>query len=68
MTFLRTLRKVVFGETWLLPVGLGLVFTVCALLRWLARDGWLDFGGFGLLAGVALVLTLSVAVSARPHN
>lgn len=68
MSFLRTLRKLLFGETWLLPAGLGLVIACCALLRSSVSDGWHDFGGFVLLAGVALVLSLSVAVSARPRR
>jgi hypothetical protein len=65
MSFLRALRKLVLGETWLLPIGLGLVVAGSALWRSVS-DGWPDFGGFGLLAGVSVVLVLSVAVTARP--
>jgi hypothetical protein len=67
MSFLRTLRKLLLGETWLLPVGLAIVLAATVLVRHLLGDGWHDVGGFVLLTGVAGVLLLSVAVSARPR-
>jgi membrane protein implicated in regulation of membrane protease activity len=68
MTFLRTLRKLLLGETWLLPVGLAIAVAASAVLSSLASDTWADVGGFVLLAGVAIVLVLSVHVSARPRR
>ena len=67
MSLLRTLRKLLFGETWLLPVGLAVTLAAAVLARQLLGDDWHDAGGFVLLAGVAGVLVLSVAVSARPR-
>jgi hypothetical protein len=68
MSFLRTLKKLVLGETWLLPAGLALVLAGSAVLRSLAGDSWHDFGGFVLLAGAATVLVASVVSSARPRS
>ena len=67
MTTLRTLKKLLFGETWLLPLGLAPVVGVTGLLL---RGGAASarLGGFVLLAGVLVVLLLSVARSARPRT
>jgi hypothetical protein len=63
---LRTLRKLLLGETWLLPLGIAAVLVVGDLLiRPLARDAWADIGGFILLAGVLGLLLTSTARSAR---
>lgn len=68
MSLLRTLKNMVLGETWLLPLGVGVTTGACALGRSLLPDAtWHDVGGFALLAGVAFVLTLSVACGARPR-
>lgn len=67
MTTLRTLKKLLFGETWLLPLGLvPVVGATGLLLRGGAASARL--GGFVLLAGVLAVLLLSVARSARPRT
>jgi hypothetical protein len=69
MSFLRTVKKLVLGETWLLPAGLTAVVAAAALLvRPLLSNGWHHFGGFVLLAGVAIVLVLSVSLSARARR
>lgn len=65
MSFLRTLKKLLLGETWLLPIGLAVAVGVSLLLRSLLGGEWHDLGGFVLLAGVAAVLLLSVAYSSR---
>lgn len=66
MTLLRTLKQLVLGETWLLPLGVGLAVGACVLARSLLPLGaWEDAGGFALLACVAIVLTLSVGRSTR---
>jgi hypothetical protein len=65
MSLLRVLRKLVLGETWTLPLGVAAVLLVAAFVaRPLMHDAWRHGGGFLLLAGVAAVLTLSVALSA----
>ena len=67
MSLLRTVRKLILGETWTLPIGIATVVLVVALvLRPLLDDGaWRHAGGFVLLAGVGGVLLLSVAHSAK---
>jgi len=66
VTFLRTLRKLVLGETWILPLGVAAVVAAAALVvRPLADGAWEHAGGFVLLAGVLAVLFASVARSRR---
>ena len=56
MTFVRTLKKLVLGETWLLPAGLaGVVLLAGLVARPVLAGGWDHLGGFVLLAGVAAV-------------
>jgi hypothetical protein len=61
---MRTARKLIFGETWLLPFGLALVFLASLALRQAAPHGWAEYGGFALLAGVIVVALVSVGRSA----
>jgi len=69
MTVLRTLRKLVLGETWLLPAGLAVVIVAAALVvRPALAGGWRHAGGFALLAGAIAVLVLSVAAGAPPRS
>jgi hypothetical protein len=66
MSTLRALKKLLFGETWLLPAGIALVVAACALLiRPLNADLWQHDGGFILLAGVVAVLVAAVSRTAR---
>jgi len=66
MSTLRTLKKLVLGETWLLPVGITLVVSASGLLvRPLLGGAWDQLGGLVLLAGVVVVLLASVARGAR---
>jgi hypothetical protein len=66
MTTLLTLKKLVLGETWLLPLGTAAVLAIGALLlRPLSDEAWDHMGGFVLLAGVLAVLLTSVARGAR---
>jgi hypothetical protein len=65
MSVLRTLKKLILGETWILPLGTAAVVLLAALVaRPLMDDAWRRAGGFLLLAGVAVVLTVSVAITA----
>jgi membrane protein implicated in regulation of membrane protease activity len=68
MSFLRSLKKLILGETWLLPLGVGAVVAVCAVARSPLGDVWHDAGGFLLLAGVVIVLGASVTLSARSRR
>ncbi|MEA2180434.1 MAG: hypothetical protein QOG77_3731 [Solirubrobacteraceae bacterium] len=62
---MRTLRKLVLGETWALPVGIAVAVGAAALVRLIAGPGgwWEDAGGFVLLA--LLVAAFAVAVVKR---
>jgi hypothetical protein len=66
MNTLRTLKRLVLGETWLLPLGIAAVVAAAELvLRPLAADAWQHVGGFILLAAVLALLLTSVARGAR---
>ena len=66
MTALRTTKKLLLGETWLLPLGVAaVVFTLGLLVRPLADGEWKHAGGFLLLASVLCVLVGSIARGAR---
>ena len=67
MSLLRTLKKLLLGETWVLPAGLAVVVGGAALVaKPLLEGAWHHAGGFVLLVGVAVVLVLGVARGARP--
>ena len=68
MTLLRTLRKLVLGETWALPVGVAASVLVAAAAREVAgADGWFaDAGGWLLLGLLAVGFAVAVLRSARP--
>ncbi len=59
-TFLRSLRELVLGETWTLPIGVALVLGAGAVLDEVAPDFFEDAGGFVLLGGVIAVLLVTV--------
>lgn len=69
MSVLRTLRKLVLGETWRLPAGVALALVAAAGLRaGLGADGvWRSWGGvvLGVLLLAALAWSLAPAMS--PH-
>jgi hypothetical protein len=55
---MRTLRKLVLGETWTVPVGVALILLAGLLLR--GEGWWADAGAFVLLAGVVATLSASL--------
>jgi hypothetical protein len=65
MSTLRALKKLLLGETWMLPLGIAVVVAAGLLVRPLASHVWEHLGGFMLLAGVLAVLLASVAGAAR---
>lgn len=67
MNLLRVLKKLLLGETWLLPLGVGAAVILSLALRALLGDAWHHAGGFILLAAVTAALMLSVVASARPR-
>jgi hypothetical protein len=64
---IRTLRKLVLGETWALPLGVAAAVGCAGLLRALAGDAswWRDAGGFVLLALVLCALLVAVGRPGR---
>jgi hypothetical protein len=62
---MRTVKKLLLGETWFLPLGVACVLAGAGVLRRVAPHAWHDAGGALLAAGVVAVLCLSVARSAR---
>ena len=66
MSTLRTLKTLILGETWILPIGLAITLAAGGLvIRSVANSDWRHLGGFLLLAGVLAVLFASVNRSAR---
>ena len=59
MSVLRDLRKLVLGETWVLPLGVAALLAAALVLRAVAPDLWEDLGGFLLLGGVVALLVLA---------
>jgi hypothetical protein len=66
MSVLLTLKKLLFGETWLLPAGLALAVAAALVARHLLGVHWHELGGFVLLTGVIAVAVTTVSGSARP--
>ena len=62
MSALRALKKLVLGDTWVLPIGVAVVLLVGGLVvrPLLAEDTWSAIGGFVLLGGVLAALAVSV--------
>ncbi|MCW3012597.1 MAG: hypothetical protein JWO90_3001 [Solirubrobacterales bacterium] len=65
MSFLRTLRMLVLGETWVLPLGVLVVVLAGLGLRALDAALWREAGGPLLLAAVVVVLLAGVARTSR---
>ena len=64
---IRTLRKLVLGETWSLPIGVAVAVGAAALLHAAAGHAawWRDGGGFVLLALVVGALLVAVGRPTR---
>jgi hypothetical protein len=70
MSTLRQLRKLILGETWSLPVGVGVALAVAGILRAVdGHDQWWHRGGCFLLLGfVGLALTASLGGALRARR
>jgi hypothetical protein len=64
VSVLRELRRLVLGETWVLPLGVAALLAASLILRAVAPDLWEDAGGFLLLGGVVGLLAAVSAGSA----
>jgi hypothetical protein len=62
---MRELRKLIFGETVALPVGVALLLLFALALDAWAGEWWADTGGFILLALVVAVLAVALAPAHR---
>jgi hypothetical protein len=66
MSTLHTLKKLVLGETWLLPLGVAVVVGGSDLIvRPLVGAEWDHVGGLIILAGIVALLLVSVARDGR---
>ena len=67
MSLLRTLRRLVLGETWLLPAAVALAVALAGAARGLAGSGgwWADAGGWLLLGLLGAGFSFAVLRSGR---
>jgi hypothetical protein len=65
MNTLRTLKQLLLGETWILPLGIVAILAAGALFHHLAGRAWAEAGSLGLSAAVLVVLSFSVSRTAR---
>lgn len=64
MAVLRSLRSLILGETWTIPLGVAAAVLIAALLRSaISEQLWDEIGGFALAAMVAIALVASIARS-----
>jgi hypothetical protein len=68
VSVLRELRKLVLGETWVLPLGVAALLAASLILRAVAPDLWEDAGGFLLLGGVVGLLAVSAGSASRRRS
>jgi hypothetical protein len=58
---LGSLRRLIFGETWTIPLGVATALAAAELMRTALPDTvWTSAGGFGLAAMVIAVLAWSL--------
>lgn len=67
MSLLRAMRKLVLGETWLLPAGVALALGIAATARGLAgaHGWWPSVGGWVLLGLLVACFCVAVLGSGR---
>jgi hypothetical protein len=64
MALLRSLRSLILGETWTVPLGVLATVVIAVLLRSALPDQlWDEGGGFVLAALIAATLAISLAAS-----
>ncbi|MEA2132204.1 MAG: hypothetical protein QOC68_113 [Solirubrobacteraceae bacterium] len=62
---MRALRKLIFGETVALPVGVAMLLAAGLALRELAPSWWPEAGGFILIVLAVAVLAAALAPAHR---
>jgi hypothetical protein len=66
MALLRSLRSLILGETWTIPLGVAAAILIAALLRSAVSEQLSDeICGFALAAMVAITLVVSISRSLR---
>jgi ABC-type phosphate/phosphonate transport system permease subunit len=66
IALLRSLRSLILGETWTIPLGVAGAVLITALLRSAFTDHvWDEIGGFVLAAAIAITLVVSISLSSR---
>ena len=65
---MKALRKMILGETWVLPAAVAILLVTALVLRAVAPDFWEDAGGFVLLAGAVAALTCALPSPAHPDR
>jgi hypothetical protein len=60
VSFLRSLRSLVLGETWALPLSVAALLGVGAVMRAASEEAWDALGAPYLLVGVIAVLLFNV--------
>ena len=66
MAVLRSLRSLILGETWTIPLGVASAVLIAALLRSaISEQLWDEIGGFALAAMVAITLVASISRSSK---
>jgi hypothetical protein len=66
-SFVGSLRKLIFGETWTIPLGVGAALGLALLVRdALPQSTWHAAGGFCLTA--LIVATLAFALRQAPNE
>jgi membrane protein implicated in regulation of membrane protease activity len=65
MTALRTIKKLLVGETLILPLGVAAILAAGGVVRHVAASAWPAAGGPFLAVGVVAILLASSARTAR---
>jgi ABC-type phosphate/phosphonate transport system permease subunit len=66
IALLRSLRALVLGETWTIPLGVAAAVLIAVLLRSAFPDQlWDELGGFLLAGMIAITLVTSISRSSR---
>jgi len=65
-SFLSSLRRLILGETWTIPLGVGASLALAVLIRgWLPEAAWHAVGGFCLAVFVLAALGCSLRRAPR---
>lgn len=66
IALLRSLRSLILGETWTIPLGVAAAVGIAALAKSSLGDhAWDGLGGFLLAGMIAITLVVSISLSSR---